>query len=297
MHCPAAWMHPCRPSLLHCRNKTPFQLFPIRPSRRKKLQSPNPANRTRNWRFPTKAYATISLGHTDVKLKYTLVKPMIQYGGKKQLLHMLHMGISATIVCCLHSFRYEADFCAEDIMLAFFELILLCFIKLLTHFLPGLLSLKGVLNLFDSTYSHTIPLILCNEGAETHITHSFNTIWLFFFLFYNRHFSSASHQCSPLFLHFNKPIWQCSLWDSRGFCTSTYWFSFPTHIKCTFYISLVPFFFALFCWFFAAWHTDSEEKNKEYWTCEVTISVSKSLFYLKSYKLFTLHFAQRKLFK
>ena len=166
MHCPAAWMHPCRPSLLHCRNKTPFQLFPIRPSRRKKLQSPNPANRTRNWRFPTKAYATISLGHTDVKLKYTLVKPMIQYGGKKQLLHMLHMGISATIVCCLHSFRYEADFCAEDIMLAFFELILLCFIKLLTHFLPGLLSLKGVLNLFDSTYSHTIPLILCNEGLK-----------------------------------------------------------------------------------------------------------------------------------
>ena len=166
MHCPAAWMHPCRPSLLHCRNKRPFQLFPIRPSRRKKLQSPNPANRTRNWRFPTKAYATISLGHTDVKLKYTLVKPMIQYGGKKQLLHMLHMGISATIVCCLHSFRYEADFCAEDIMLAFFELILLCFIKLLTHFLPGLLSLKGVLNLFDSTYSHASPLILCNEGLK-----------------------------------------------------------------------------------------------------------------------------------
>ena len=91
---------------------------------------------------------------------------MIQYGGKKQLLHMLHMGISATIVCCLHSFRYVADFCAEDIMLAFFKLILLCFIKLLTHFLPGLLSLKGVLNLFDSTYSHTSPLILCNEGLK-----------------------------------------------------------------------------------------------------------------------------------
>ena len=85
---------------------------------------------------------------------------MIQYGGKKQLLHMLHMGISDTIVCCL------ADFCAEDIMLAFFKLILLCFIKLLTHFFPGLLSLKGVLNLFDSTYSHTIPLILCNEGLK-----------------------------------------------------------------------------------------------------------------------------------
>ena len=41
-----------------------------------------------------------------------------------------------------------ADFPAEDIMLAFFKLILLCFIKLLTHFLPGLLFLKGVLSLF-----------------------------------------------------------------------------------------------------------------------------------------------------
>ena len=52
-----------------------------------------------------------------------------------------------------------ADFCTEDIMLVFFKLILLCFIKLLTHFLPGLLFLKGVLSLFDSTYSYTISLI------------------------------------------------------------------------------------------------------------------------------------------
>ena len=51
------------------------------------------------------------------------------------------------------------DCCAEDIMLVFFELILLCFMKLLTHFLTGLLFLKGVVSLFDSTYSCTISLI------------------------------------------------------------------------------------------------------------------------------------------
>ena len=38
---------------------------------------------------------------------------------------------------------FEVVYCrAEDIMLVFFELILLCFMKLLTHFLPGLLFLK-----------------------------------------------------------------------------------------------------------------------------------------------------------
>ena len=50
------------------------------------------------------------------------------------------------------------DFYAEDITLAF--------LKPVTHFLPGLLFLKGVFSLFDSTNSHTISIISCNEGLK-----------------------------------------------------------------------------------------------------------------------------------
>ena len=175
---------------------------------------------------------------------------MIQYGGKKQLLHMLHMGISATIVCCLHSFRYVADFCAEDLMLAFFKLILLCFIKLLTHFLPGLLSSKGVLNLFDSTYSHTIPLILCNEGLKPTLhtvlmqsdCFSFcSTITIFL-----PHLTNVLPSSCILKLFGNVP-------SDIPEAFALPHIDFPSlHTLSALSICLVPVFFALFYWFFCS---------------------------------------------
>ena len=49
-----------------------------------------------------------------------------------------------------------ADFRAENTILAFFKLILLRLMKLLTHILPGLLFLRGFFSLFDTIYSRTI---------------------------------------------------------------------------------------------------------------------------------------------
>ena len=63
MYHETAWMHPSRQSLLHCRNNTLFQSFPIRLSKRKKQWRKDSTNRTCIWRwFPMKAYASINLG-------------------------------------------------------------------------------------------------------------------------------------------------------------------------------------------------------------------------------------------
>ena len=100
-------------------------------------------------------------------------------------------------------------------------------------------------------FYRTISLIFCNEGLKPtlHCLQSFNIICqLFSFLFSNRDFSSRSQQCLSLFLDFES-ISKCCFWHSTGFCGCTYWFSFTTNIKCTFYISLIPVAFASFCCF------------------------------------------------
>ena len=100
MYHETAWMHPSRQSLLHCRNNTLFQSFPIRLSKRKKQWRKDSTNRTCIWRWfqwkPT---------HQSTLVYLFLIKAYNTVWRKKLPLHVLNIG--ASMVCWLHSFMND----------------------------------------------------------------------------------------------------------------------------------------------------------------------------------------------